>query len=253
MAFLAFAAFSITASSAYLLNDLLDLEADRRHPRKSRRPFAAGDLSPLFGLVTVVVLLSLAALIATRLPGMFAFWLGLYFVTTLLYSFVLKRVVLIDVLVLSGLYTLRILAGAAATLIPISPWLGAFSVFFFLSLAMAKRFAELANLRAQDKAPANGRGYILADIEQIRSFGTAAAYGAVIIFILYINNPAVSALYRNPQRMWLMAPLMIWWTSRVWLLASRGELDEDPLVFALTDRVSLGIGALVFIVGLLAL
>jgi len=162
-------------------------------------------------------------------------------------------VVLIDVLVLSGLYTLRILAGAAATLIPVSPWLGAFSVFFFLSLAMAKRFAELTNLRAQDKAPANGRGYILADIEQVRSFGTAAAYGAVIIFILYINNPAVSALYRYPQRMWLMAPLMIWWTSRVWLLASRGELDEDPLVFALTDRVSLGIGALVFVVGLLAL
>jgi 4-hydroxybenzoate polyprenyltransferase len=166
---------------------------------------------------------------------------------------VLKRVVLIDVLVLSGLYTLRILAGASATHVPISPWLGAFSVFFFLSLAMVKRFSELTNLRAQDKAPANGRGYILSDIEQLRSFGTAAAYGAVIIFILYISNPGVSALYHHPQRMWMVVPLLIWWTSRVWLLASRGELNEDPLVFALTDLVSLGIGALVFVVALFAI
>jgi 4-hydroxybenzoate polyprenyltransferase len=162
-------------------------------------------------------------------------------------------VVLIDVLVLSGLYTLRILAGASATRVPISPWLGAFSVFFFLSLAMVKRFSELTNLRAQDKAPANGRGYILSDIEQLRSFGTAAAYGAVIIFILYISNPGVSALYHHPQRMWMVVPLLIWWTSRVWLLASRGELNEDPLIFALTDLVSLGIGALVFVVALFAI
>lgn len=252
-AVLAFAAFCLAASSAYIVNDLLDLEADRRHPRKSRRPFATADLSPAVGLITVAAFLSLAGFIATRLPPAFAMWLCVYYAITLIYSLALKRVVLIDVLVLSGLYTLRILAGAAATRVPISPWLAAFSIFFFLSLAMAKRFAELANLRAQDKAPANGRGYILADIEQIRSFGTAAAYGAVIIFILYINSPNVTALYRHPQRIWLMAPLMIWWTSRVWLLASRGELNEDPLVFALTDRTSLGIGILVLLVALFAI
>ena len=251
-AFLAFGAFSLAASSAYIVNDLLDLEADRRHHRKSRRPFAAADLSPVVGLIIVAVFLSIAGLIATRLPPEFAFWLCVYYGATLIYSLALKRVVLMDVLVLSGLYTLRILAGAAATKIPISPWLAAFSVFFFLSLAMAKRFAELTNLRAQDKAPANGRGYILADVEQLRSFGTSAAYGAVIIFILYLSNPTVSALYHYPQRMWMIAPLLIWWTSRVWLLASRGELDEDPLVFALTDRVSLGIGVLTFLVALFA-
>jgi hypothetical protein len=144
--------------------------------------------------------------------------------------------------VLSGLYTLRLLAGSSATGSHISHWLGGFSVFLFFSLAIAKRFAELENLLATQSVPKNGRGYILADIEQLRAFGTASAFAAVVILANYISGSDVMALYKNPTLLWLIVPLMILWLCRVWLLASRGELDEDPVVFALTDRMSLLMG-----------
>ncbi|MGB7134981.1 MAG: prenyltransferase, partial [Acidobacteriaceae bacterium] len=179
------------------------------------------------------------------LPLGFLFWLLVYLVATLSYSLYLKRVVLVDVLLLSGLYTVRLLAGAAATVVPISPWLGAFALFLFLSLAMVKRFSELQNTRARGQVPATGRGYLLGDIEQLRSFGTASAYAAVVVFSFYIGAHDVTALYQHADRLWLITPLMIWWLSRVWLLASRGELDEDPVIFAVTDRLSLLTGAAV--------
>jgi 4-hydroxybenzoate polyprenyltransferase len=149
------------------------------------------------------------------------------------------------VLVLSALYTLRLLAGAAATATYISPWLAAFSIFIFLSLAMVKRFSELQNVRDAGSQISNGRGYLLNDIEQVRSFGTSSAFASVVVFSVYIGQPDVLGLYHHHRRMWLMPPLMILWLCRVWLLASRGELDEDPVVFALTDRMSLlmGLGA----------
>ena len=143
---------------------------------------------------------------------------------------------------LSGLYTLRLLAGAAACSIAISPWLAGFSIFLFLSLAFVKRFAELQNIRAAGQVPSNGRGYLLSDTEQMRSFGTASAYASVVVFSLYISGRDVTGLYAHPQRMWLITPIMILWISRVWLLASRGELDEDPVIFAVTDRASLLLG-----------
>jgi len=177
----------------------------------------------------------------------------LYLVTTLAYSLWLKRIALVDVLVLSGLYILRLLAGGAATLTPISHWLAGFSLFLFLSLAIVKRFAELENLRVRNATPKNGRGYLLADLEQLRSFGTASAYAAVVVFAIYISGLDVMKLYRNPPLLWLMVPLMLLWLNRVWLLASRGELDEDPVAFALTDKMSLLIGAAVAAIGLLAL
>ena len=250
---LAFCSFSLAASGTYIVNDLLDAESDRHHVDKSRRPFAAGDLSPLAGLGAAIPLFVLALALARALPLAFGAWLLVYVVATLAYSIVLKRIPIVDVLILSGLYTLRLLAGGAATQTHISNWLGGFSIFLFFSLAIAKRFAELENLRAGGSIPKNGRGYHLSDIEQLRVFGTASAFASVVIFANYINGMDVVALYRNPSLLWLIVPLMILWLCRVWLLASRGQLHEDPVVFAITDAMSLAIGAGVIAVVLFAL
>ena len=234
----AFFCFSLTASATYIFNDLLDLEHDRVHLNKRKRAFAAGDLSVAAG-VGICFLAWPRLITAAYLPRTFLIYLLLYLVTTVAYSSALKRIVLVDVVILSSLYTIRMLAGAAATRTPISPWLAAFSVFLFLSLAMVKRFSELQNLHSRGLNPTNARGYLLSDIEQLRSFGTSSAYASIVIFALYISGQNVVALYHHPNRMWLITPLMILWISRVWLLASRGLLDEDPVVFALTDRMSL--------------
>lgn len=250
---LAFCCFSLAASSAYIVNDLLDIESDRRHPQKRSRPFASGDLSALSGIFIASSFLVLAIVGARLLPVAFFLWLLLYLVTTLAYTWYLKRIALVDVLVLSGLYTLRLLAGSAATQSHISHWLAGFSVFLFFSLAIVKRFAELQNLRASGLPPHNGRGYLVSDIEQLRSFGTASAFAAVVVFAIYISGSDVTLLYRRQQLLWLIMPFMILWLCRVWLLASRGELNEDPLVFALTDRASLLIGIAVAVIALLAI
>jgi 4-hydroxybenzoate polyprenyltransferase/phosphoserine phosphatase len=249
---LAFLAFSLAASATYIVNDLLDIEADRRHPKKRLRPFASGDLPAFAGLCIIAVFLLLALSSATLLPAKFLGWLLLYLATTLTYTLFFKRVPLVDVLVLSGLYTLRLLVGGAAASIAISHWLAGFSIFLFLSLAFVKRFSELENLRAAGSKPRNGRGYLVADQEQLRAFGTASAYAAVLVFALYINGRDVQRLYHHPSRLWFIAPLMILWLSRIWLLASRGKLSEDPVLFAITDLVSLLIGASVVVIALLA-
>lgn len=240
---LAFCSYSLAASGTYIINDLLDAESDRHHAEKRRRPFAAGDLSPVAGLGAAILLFVLAVGFARTLPLEFGAWLSAYIVATLAYSIVLKRIPIVDVLILSGLYTLRLIAGGAATHTHISNWLGGFSIFLFFSLAIAKRFAELENLRASGSIPKNGRGYHLSDLEQLRVFGTASAFAAVVIFANYINGSDVAVLYRNPNLLWLIVPLMLLWLCRVWLLASRGELHEDPVVFALSDRMSLAMGA----------
>ena len=252
-AMLAFCCFSLAASATYIVNDLLDIEIDRRHAQKQLRPFAAGDLSAFTGACLAAAFLLVAISGAHYLSVAFYGWLLLYLAMTLAYSIYLKRMPLVDVLILSGLYTLRLLAGSAATGSHISHWLGGFSVFLFFSLAIAKRFAELENLNARGLAPRNGRGYLVADIDQLRSFGTSSAFAAVVIFAIYISGIDVAKLYRNPTFLWLIMPMMILWLCRVWLLASRGELHEDPVVFALTDRMSLLIGAAVAAVALLAI
>jgi 4-hydroxybenzoate polyprenyltransferase len=234
----AFVCFSFIASANYLINDLLDIESDRHHLKKRFRPFASGDLSVTTGLFLVLLLVAASCTLLPHLPMVFGLWLLAYAVTTSTYSFYLKRVPLLDVLVLSGLYTLRMLAGGAATNTEISPWLSGLAIFLFLSLAMVKRFSELANLRERGITSSHGRGYHVADLEQIRAFGTASAYAAVVVFSLYISRPDVYALYRHPGRLWLIVPIMLYWLHRVWLLASRGELDEDPVVFAIRDRIS---------------
>jgi 4-hydroxybenzoate polyprenyltransferase/phosphoserine phosphatase len=241
-ALLAFVCICCTASGTYLVNDLLDIETDRRNAKKRLRPFASGDLAPAFGLVVVAFLLAVGFAGAQLLPVKFTYWLLIYLVSTLAYSLYLKRIALVDVVVLSGLYTLRLLAGGAATNTPISHWLAGFAIFLFLSLAIVKRFAELENLRLTNMQLKNGRGYLMSDIEQIRAFGTASAFAAVVVFANYISGPDVMALYHHPRRLWLIVPCMVLWLCRVWLLASRGELDEDPVAFALTDAASLVIG-----------
>ena len=264
----AFVSFGLCASATYIVNDLLDLEADRQHPRKRRRPFASGDLSALSGVAVVILFLAASFALAMLLPRVvialspqftlvkprhFLLWLGIYLVTTLAYSLRFKRSVLVDVIVLSGLYTIRIVAGSAATGISPSTWLGGFSIFFFLSLAFVKRFAELENLRERGGVSAGGRGYHIADIEQLRSFGTASGYASVVVLTLYISNLDAAELYRHTHRLWLLVPVLLLWLSRLWLQASRGELDEDPVVYAITDRRSLLLGVVVLAIVLSAL
>lgn len=261
---IAFVSFGLCASATYIVNDLLDLEADRKHLKKRRRPFAAGDLSAVAGVAVVVLFLLISLALALLLPRIvvglsgealprplyFLDWLAVYAVTTSAYSFRLKRAVLVDVIVLSGLYTIRILAGSAATGIPVSAWLGGFSIFFFLSLAFVKRFAELEGLRQREAAPKQiqGRGYLVSDIEQLRSFGSASGYASVVVLTLYISNISAVQLYGHPNRLWLLVPVLLLWISQLWLLASRGQLDEDPVVYAITNKKSLLMGLLVLLV-----
>ena len=262
---IAFFAFGLCASATYIVNDLLDIEADRRHHTKSRRPFAAGNLSAFSGIGVVALFLTISAALALALPHLvallghppfepyrFAAWLLLYAIATTAYSMALKRVVLVDVVVLAGLYTIRIFAGGAAGGVEVSQWLGGFSVFFFLSLAFIKRFAELENLRRRDKVPTNGRGYLLDDIEQLRAFGTSAAYASVVVLLVYISNLDTN-LYQHGGRLWLLLPVVLLWISQLWLLASRGELNEDPVVYAITDKRSLLLGAMVALIVFAAL
>jgi 4-hydroxybenzoate polyprenyltransferase len=249
----AFFCFSFMASANYIFNDLLDIDSDRNHPSKRFRPFAAGDLPILGGIFLAIALIAAAGLLLPLLPHQFTLWLAVYIVSTLAYSLYFKQVALVDVLMLSGLYTLRLVAGGAASRTVISPWLAGFSIFLFLSLAMVKRFSELENLRARGASETNGRGYMASDLEQIRSFGTSSATAAVLVFMLYIARPDVTALYKHAGRLWLIVPLMLFWLYRVWLLGSRGEMDEDPVIFALRDGVSLTLGACVAAIAFSAL
>ena len=261
---IAFLSFGLCASATYIINDLLDIEADRRHLRKRRRPFAAGDLSAFAGVAAVAVMMCASVLLALLLPHLFAAmpgnhaalpkpysffeWLAIYTATTLTYSFYLKRKLLLDVFVLSGLYTVRILAGSSATGVPISTWLAGFSVFFFLSLAFVKRFSELEALRERGGAVSNGRGYVVGDLEQLRALGTGAAYAAVVVTTLYISNSDTARLYAHTGRLWMVVPVLLLWLSQVWMLTSRGEMHDDPVVWAITDKRSLLLGLLMALV-----
>jgi 4-hydroxybenzoate polyprenyltransferase len=249
----AFFCFSFMASANYIFNDLLDIESDRRHPVKRFRPFAAGDLPVAGGAALALALIVVSLALLPVLPHQFLLWLAVYIASTAAYSLYFKQVALVDVLVLSGLYTLRLLAGGAATRTEISPWLAAFSIFLFLSLAMVKRFSELENLRERGASETHGRGYVAGDLDQIRSFGTSSATASVLVFMMYIARPDVTVLYKHADRLWLIVPLMLFWLYRAWLLGSRGEMNEDPVLFALRDRVSLAVGACVLAMALLAL
>jgi 4-hydroxybenzoate polyprenyltransferase/phosphoserine phosphatase len=233
---LGFIAFSLCASSVYLLNDLLDLPADRQHPTKRLRPFAAGDLPVAYGVVGLVALLAAAVFVALQLPNFFVFVLTVYYFSTLAYSIWLKQAVLVDALLLAGLYTLRLIAGAAAISVTPSFWLLAFSMFTFLSLALIKRYSELQLLHARGQGQLVGRSYRFADMETLAQLGASSGYLAVLVLAFYINSSAVFELYSRPEFLWLLCPMMLYWISRMWLLARRHEMHEDPVVFTMTDR-----------------
>jgi len=238
---LAFFAFSFVSSSVYLVNDLLDLDADRAHKIKRTRPLAAGDVNGAEGfiLASLLLIFGLTLTLAARLPVLGAMLLG-YFAMSFAYCCFFKRIIIMDVLVLAGFYTLRIFAGSAATNIRISVWLLAFSMFFFFSLALVKRCSELIGASGMSRS----RGYLPADLPQVATFGVASGLVSVLVLVLYVMNPEVTALYRHPSALLFICPLLLYWISRIWMLTTRGLVHDDPIVFALRDRLSYFVGLL---------
>lgn len=242
--FWAFVAFSLCASSVYIANDLLDLESDRQHPRKCNRPFASGTLPVHKGAIVAPVLFLLSCVVGAHVGTAFLQWLLIYFLLTCIYSVKLKQLVLVDCMTLAILYTLRIVAGAAAVGSAMTFWLLAFSVFLFLSLAFIKRFAELQVQLLQGKHKAHGRGYFTDDAPLIQMLGIASGFLSVLVLALYLNSPEVQLLYAQPEWVWGNVPVMLFWVSWLWLRAHRGEMHDDPLIFAVKDKVSLVSGVL---------
>lgn len=242
---LAFVAFSLIASSTYVLNDLLDLNADRAHARKRNRPLASGSVSLVQGtlMVPVLALSGVGAALLSGLPLVGA--VLVYFLLTTAYSFRIKRLVALDICTLAVLYTMRILAGSAATGIETSMWLLAFSTFFFFSLAAIKRLAELVDGVAAGRSMAHGRGYQVADMAVVSNIAVSAGLVSVLVLALYANSGPVQLLYRTPEVLWGVCLVLLFWNSRIAILTQRGQMNDDPLVFAVRDRVSLVCGALV--------
>ena len=223
----------------YILNDLVDLPADRAHPRKRMRPFASGAVPILHGAILAPALLLGAILISLLFaPSLFLGALVIYYVVTLAYSFWLKRKLIIDVLTLAGLYTIRIIAGAAAASLALSPWMLGFSMFLFLSLAAVKRQAELTDQLRDGRKKSVGRAYETEDLPVLRDIALSSGYAAVLVFALYINSEDVLMLYGKPQILWLICPLLLYWISRMVMITHRGFMHDDPIVFAANDRIS---------------
>jgi 4-hydroxybenzoate polyprenyltransferase len=235
---LAFISFSLMASSAYVLNDLLDLSADRTHPRKRNRPLASGALRIADGTFLVPVLLLGGLAIALAISGRFAAVMLAYYGMTLAYSLHLKRRLIIDICVLAGLYAFRLVAGGVAAGIELSVWLLAFSIFFFCSLAAVKRQAELVDGIASGLVMVKGRGYRPDDVNVIASMAAAAGYVSVLVMALYVNSPDVLHLYTQPQALWGICLVLLYWISRMVMMTHRGRMNDDPIVYAVTDRVS---------------
>jgi 4-hydroxybenzoate polyprenyltransferase len=234
----AFVAFSLCASSVYLTNDLADLASDRAHRTKRERPLAAGKLSIAAALRAVPLLLLAALLLGLWVGPAFALQLGLYLAATVAYTFVFKRWAILDVLLLAGLYVQRLVAGAAATSVPISPWFGAFAMFLFLGLALVKRAAEL---KGSGGSRNPRRGYRSDDLPVVMQLGVASSFAAVVVLALYLQSSGVATLYGAPLRLWALCPLALYWQARLWLLTGRGEMSDDPVLFAARDRVSHGV------------
>lgn len=250
---LAFFCFGLCASSVYLANDLLDLPSDRQHHRKRHRPFAAGTLPLVAGPILAVALLIAGFGLAFLVSSQFVAVLLGYYILTTAYSFQLKRIMMLDVVILATLYTTRILAGTAAIHSRLSFWLLAFSMFIFLSLAMIKRYVELITLQASGKVKASGRGYDVDDIPLIQSLGGSSGYLAVLVLALYVDSTASLKLYTHPHYLWMLCPLLLYWISRTWAIAHRGIMHDDPVVFAVMDRTSRIIGVIAAVIVALAI
>lgn len=247
---IAFLAFSFSASAIYILNDIIDLPLDRRHPTKRNRPFASGALSIPFGLTVSVGLLLAAAGLCLLLPPTFSVVIAIYLVATTAYTLFVKRMLLIDVLCLAGLYSLRLLGGKAATELPLSFWLVAFALFFFLSLALVKRYVELQVATIDEGDRIAGRGYRPEDIHVVGQSGIASAFAATLVLSLYIQSREIAELYTQPWLIWPIVPIVLYINVRVWILAHRREMHDDPVVFIATDwrsQIIIAMGALLLL------
>jgi 4-hydroxybenzoate polyprenyltransferase len=244
LAVIAFLSFSLCASSVYITNDLLDLESDRSHPRKRFRPFASAKLSVLYGVIAAPLLIVASLLLGAVVGVDFLFVLLVYLFLTVTYSFSLKRLILVDCLTLATLYTIRIISGAAAVSVSLSFWLLAFSIFIFLSLALVKRYAELLVQSREGKNSAHDRGYLVTDAPLLQALGVSSGYISTLVIALYLRSENVMSLYAQPLAIWLLIPILLFWVSWVWLKSSRGEMHDDPIVFAAKDKTSLSVAAI---------
>lgn len=247
-AVLAFVAFSLTASGTYLVNDVRDLEFDRIHPNKKHRVIASGAVSPSVAIIAGVVLIAAGAATALLVSRDVLFYLAGYGLLSLAYSLYLKRHVFVDVLALSALWTIRVLAGGAASRVEVSDWLLALSVFLFVGLALLKRYADLGLLANEPIDAAPGRGYVKADRDLLRSMGVTSGYLAVLVLALYLTSPQVTRLYESPRLLWLVCPLMLYWIAHMWFLAHRGHIQDDPIVVAVRDPASYLVAALIAVI-----
>jgi len=252
-AMMAFLAFCAIASATYLINDLLDLQADRHHPEKCNRPFASGAASIKSGMVAIPFLVIVGLAIGYHVGTAFLVTLVLYFFTSQLYSFYLKTVQLLDVTALAGLFTLRVFSGAYAIEVPISHWLLAFSMFTFFSLAFVKRYAELHNLKTRGRSHTPGRGYSVSDIDQLALFGVVSGFMSVLVLALYVSSPEVETLYSHPDLLMLVCPAYLLWINWIWMAAKRGKMHEDPILFAFKDPGSYVAGVCVLVSVLISL
>jgi 4-hydroxybenzoate polyprenyltransferase/phosphoserine phosphatase len=245
-----FASFCATASGIYLLNDLSDLDSDRQHPRKRRRPFASGDLPLLYGLAgPVLILLGLCMAAAIGVAALAA--IGVYILANAAYSAGLKRYPLMDVFLLAALYTIRLVAGGIASGTTVSLWLLEFSSFLFLSLAFVKRFGEIINAQREGRADNARRGYMSADAAIMQTFGVGSAFSASIVLSMYVDTNVAKGFYVLPRLLWLVVPLHLFWQCRIWLAAARGQMTDDPILYAARDRASwlvAGLTAATFVV-----
>ncbi|MGW8193456.1 MAG: UbiA family prenyltransferase [Desulforhopalus sp.] len=235
---LAFFSFCLCTSSVYILNDLLDLPDDRRHPRKRLRPFASGKVPLHAGFIAAPLLLGASLVVGLILPATFVVMLGIYYTITFVYSFRLKKIVILDVIILATLFTVRMIAGSAATQVWPSSWLLAHSMFLFISLALVKRYAELVTMRNEHGQAARARSYVVSDSELLAAMGVASAFVSVLVLVLYITSGTAQQLYGNLNVIWLACPALLYWLCYIWLIAHRGGMHDDPMIFALKDPVS---------------
>jgi 4-hydroxybenzoate polyprenyltransferase/phosphoserine phosphatase len=252
-AMLAFVSFSFCASAVYLINDLTDLKSDRLHKTKRNRPFASGTLPLYYGLIGSPFLLAFSFLIMVFANYQFGMpVLAVYFISTCLYSFWVKQVAGVDIVFLAGLYTIRLVLGASAVEVEISDWLLAFSMFFFLSLALAKRFSELYNIKEENRSKVVGRGYSTIDLNLMAMLGSSSGYLSILVLALYVSGETVANLYNHPKWILLICPIMLCWVTRLWLVTHRGAMDEDPISFAMKDAFSYGTLLLIGVIAFLA-
>lgn len=254
---MAFASFCLMASAMYLVNDVRDLEFDRAHPSKRTRQIASGALSPAVAVVAAIVLMVAGVVIACGVSVELVWYVAGYAILSLVYSMWFKRQVFLDVLTLSALWTMRVLAGGVAARVEVSDWLLALSVFLFVGLALLKRYADLGLLASQDTlqktVSAPGRGYVTADRDLLRSMGVTSGYMAVLVLALYLTSPQVVRLYESPRLLWLVCPLLLYWIAHMWFMAHRGAIQDDPIVVAARDPASYVVGALIALLLLAAI